>query len=74
MLGRLGWQVLGVAARVHPAAWFAIGSVAIALLAHYAHLYAGDQGFKLDWGAAILAGLGLSSLAMVTWWVATGRK
>jgi hypothetical protein len=54
--------------------WFAIGWVAITLLAHYAHLYAGDQRFQLGWENAILAGLGLSSLAMFTWWVTAGRN
>jgi hypothetical protein len=57
-----------------PAVWFAIGWVAITLLAHYAHLYAGDQRFQLGWENAILAGLGLSSLAMFTWWVTAGRN
>jgi hypothetical protein len=74
MAGRLGSRVLGVLARVHPGAWFAIGSVAIALLAHFGHIYGGDQRSQLGWGDAILAGLGLSSVAMFTWWVIAGRK
>jgi hypothetical protein len=73
-MGRTGWWVLGLVGCVHPAVVFAIGWVVITLVAHYAHLYAGDQGFRLGWESAILTGFGLSSLAMLTWWVTVGRN
>ena len=74
MNGRAGWWALGLLARVHPAVVWGVGWLAITLVAHFGHLYAGDQPSQLDWGSAVLAGFGFSSLAILVWWVLHGRE